>query len=87
MVTGDTLLPRIRVHAPLHVAATFWKPDHVLRVQVHAPNNSGTSACTTIRSMPKNYFPIIFPILPIFVYSGTKKAMCFVSSPHIWFSN
>ena len=46
-----TLLPRIRVHAPVHVAANFWEPDHVLRVQVHAPNNSGTCACTTIWSM------------------------------------
>ena len=82
-----TLLPRIRVHATVHVAATFWKLDHVLRVQVHAPNNSGTSACTTIRSMPKNYFPIIFPILPMFVLSGTKNATYFVSCPHIWFLN
>ena len=34
-LTLTTLLPRIRVHAPVHVAANFWEPDHVLRVQVH----------------------------------------------------
>ena len=39
---------------PVHVAANFWEPYHVLRVQVHAPINSRTSTCTIIRNMANN---------------------------------